>query len=143
MIKYKYLTTFLAVILLFIMYRSMLPVEIIGVHRPGETLAVVIVNNFPLTRHGKISWWKDHQQQLQEMNGFINSPENHIILFLQTEYKKDSGTDQDSDLLCFKEMHDAANCVSKDNRPLLIWHYPDGRTEYITENIFQRFLRHL
>ncbi|MDU4094821.1 MAG: DUF943 family protein [Pantoea sp.] len=143
MIKYKSLTTILAAILLFIVYRSIQPVKIIGVHRPGETLAVVIVKNFPLTRHGKISWWENHQQQLQEMNGFINSPENHIILFLQTEYKKDSGTDQDSDLLCFKEMPDAANCVSKDNRPLLIWHYPDGRTEYITENIFQRFLRHL
>ncbi|MGD8105282.1 DUF943 family protein [Pantoea sp. FN0302] len=142
MIKYKISLITLSAILLFILYQALLPVEIIGVHKPGKTLAVVIVKNFPLTRVGKISWWKQHQRQLQEKHPFINSPENHIILFLQTEYKKDSGTDQDSDLLCFKDMPGDVNCVSKENRPLLIWHYPDGHTEYETENFFQRFLRH-
>ena len=142
MIKSKFLRSVLAAILLFIVYRAVLPVEVIGVHKPGKTLAVVIVKNFPLTRRGKIAWWKQHQRQLQERHPFINSPENHIILFLQTQYKKDSGTDQDSDLLCFKDIPGEVNCVSKENRPLLIWRYPNGHTEYVTENIFQRFLQH-
>ncbi|GLR10540.1 hypothetical protein GCM10007905_32600 [Mixta theicola] len=61
---------------------------------------------------------------------------------MQDEYKKDSGTDQDSDLLCFDDMPTEVNCISKVNRPLLIWHYPDGHTEYVTENFFQRFLQY-
>lgn len=142
MIKYKYSFAILAITLLFLLYRILLPVEIIGVHKPGETLVVVIVKNFPLTRASKISWWKQHQRQLQEKQPFINSPENHIILFLQADYEKDCGTDQDSDLLCFKDMPGEVNCVSKEKRPLLISRYPNGHTEYVTENLFQRILRH-
>lgn len=143
MIKYKLFKFTVVVTLLLFIWRALIPVEVIGIHKPGETSTVIIVKNFPLTRAGKISWWKNNESQLSKQFPFIASPENHRVVFFETEYKKDSGTDHDSDLLCFKDMSDAANCVSKDNRPLLIWLYPDGRTEYITENIFQRFLRHL
>ncbi|PNS11310.1 hypothetical protein COO59_11805 [Mixta theicola] len=140
MIKYKFLT--IIVTLLFLTYRVLLPVEVVGIHKPGKTSTVVIVKNFPITRIGKISWWKKNHNQLSKQCPFIISPENHRVVFFEAEYKKDSGTDQDSDLLCFDDMPTKVNCISKENRPLLIRHYPDGHTEYVTENFFQRFLQY-
>lgn len=63
----------------------------------------------------------------------------YSIYIYNTHYKKDSGTDQDSDLLCFDDMDTEANCISKENQPLVIHHYRDGHTEYTTESIFRRF----
>ncbi|URQ59881.1 DUF943 family protein [Pantoea alhagi] len=142
MIRYKIFIFTIVATLLFLTYEILLPVKIIGIHKPGKTSTVVIVKNFPVTRAGKISWWRKNHNQLSKQFPFINSPENHRIVFFEAEYKKDSGTDQDSDLLCFKDMSDEANCISKDNRPLLIWRHPNGDTEYVTENVFQRFLQH-
>ena len=119
-----------------------MPVKIRGVHKPGKGLIVVVVKNFPLIRAGKILWWKEHQLELKQQYPSIFSPGIHYVLFLKNDYKKDSGTDEDSDLLCFQEMNTEKNCISKENRPLLVWHDADGHTEYETENIFQRFFRH-
>ena len=141
MIRYK-LLSFIVIALLFTAYRVLLPVKVIGIHKPGETSTIVIVKHFPITRAGKISWWKKNRNKLGKQFPFILSAKNHRVVFFETEYKKDSGTDQDSDLLCFKDIPGEVNCVSKQNRPLLVRHYPDGHTEYITENMFQRFLRH-
>ncbi|ORM77703.1 hypothetical protein HA44_13800 [Mixta gaviniae] len=63
----------------------------------------------------------------------------YFIFIYNTHYKKDSGTDQDSDLLCFEDMATEQNCISKENRPLIVWHYPDGHTEYETESLLRRF----
>ncbi|AUY26122.1 DUF943 family protein [Mixta calida] len=134
--KYRYLFIFS---LLLFFFRLLLPVKIIGVHKLGETSTIVIVKNFPLTRMGKISWWQQHQSELHRKWPFIGSVKNHRILFFQADYQKDSGTDQDSDLLCFEEMATEQNCISKENRPLIIRRYPDGHIEYETESILRRF----
>lgn len=143
MMKYKLIYIVLATGLYFLLWRSLTPVEIIGVHKLGTTSAVVIVKNFPLTRSGSISWWKRRQFQLQQKWPFLNSSNTQSIFFFQTNYQENSGTDEDSDLLCFEERVDKENCISKQNRPLVVIYYPDGRILYKTENFFQRFLRHL
>ncbi|HCW47596.1 MAG TPA: hypothetical protein DGH25_09525, partial [Erwiniaceae bacterium] len=77
------------------------------------------------------------QSELHRKWPFIGSVKNHRILFFQADYQKDSGTDQDSDLLCFEEMATEQNCISKENRPLIIRRYPDGHIEYETESILR------
>ncbi|ARJ42841.1 hypothetical protein B1H58_12925 [Pantoea alhagi] len=118
-------------------YRICHPTRIIGIHQVSENIIVLVVQHFPWTKQGKISWWQRNQSGVFSK---LNIQENNYSVFIyNTCYKKDSGTDQDSDLLCFKDMATEESCISKENRPLIIWRYRDGHTEYTTESIFRRF----
>ncbi|AUX94338.1 DUF943 family protein [Mixta gaviniae] len=113
------------------------PTKLIGVHQPSDNVIVLIVDHFPWTKKGKISWWENNRSKI--FNRLKFDKEKYFIFIYNTHYKKDSGTDQDSDLLCFEDMATEQNCISKENRPLIVWHYPDGHTEYETESLLRRF----
>ena len=141
--KFKVLKVILIVSLLFFLGQELLPVKVIGIHKPGTTSTVVVVKNFPITREGKIRWWEKNRLQLQQKFPFIGSPQNHRVLFFVSSYRKNHGTDEDSDLLCFKDMASEKNCISKENRPLVVWYNPDSSIEYETQYFFDPFLRRL
>lgn len=130
----------LAFILFFctcILFHFCYPVRIIGMHKASEYTVVLVVEHFPLTKKSKISWWESHKAGIFNALNFHSN--DYTIYIYNTHYKKDSGTDQDSDLLCFEDMATEQNCISKENRPLIVWHYPDGHTEYETESLLRRF----
>ncbi|SHO58240.1 DUF943 family protein [Vibrio quintilis] len=103
--------------LIYVSYLWFRPVEIIDVHHSGIWTTRVVVKSFPLTHRKKIQWWKEHKNWLKDKydiprvdkNGFFN------VTFWEigSGYKTDTGTDQDSDLLCFKDMKTNANCIEK------------------------------
>ena len=111
--------------------------EIITIHRTSKHSLTMLVDHFPWTKKGKIAWWKEHHEEIFRQMNFNESI--YSIYIFNSRYKKDSGTDQDSDLLCFEEMATEQNCISKENRPLIIRRYPDGHIEYETESILRRF----
>ncbi|MGD8105277.1 DUF943 family protein [Pantoea sp. FN0302] len=128
---------FLSLLFITAGYHLYYPTRVIGIHHTSEHIIVIVVEHFPWTKKGKIRWWERHRNDIFNQ---VNFKENvYSIYIYNTHYKKDSGTDQDSDLRCFEEMNTAANCISKENRPLIIRHYRDGHTEYTTESIFRRF----
>ncbi|CAM3983556.1 hypothetical protein VA7868_03653 [Vibrio aerogenes CECT 7868] len=109
----------LAVFICGLIYTSYLwlrPVEIIDIHQ-DENWSDVIVNNFPVTKSEKISWWNKNKTFLHskysvpapDKNGYF-----HVTFWdIGSGYKADTGTDQDSDLLCFDDMKTNANCIEK------------------------------
>ena len=118
-------------------FRLYYPTEIITIHRTSKHSLTMLVDHFPWTKKGKIAWWKEHHEEIFFFMYFNESI--YSIYIFNSRYKKDSGTDQDSDLLCFEEMATEQNCISKENRPLIIRRYPDGHIEYETESILRRF----
>ncbi|WP_368928443.1 DUF943 family protein [Mixta calida] len=118
-------------------FRLYYPTEIITIHRTSKHSLTMLVDHFPWTKKGKIAWWKEHHEDIFRQMNFNESI--YSIYIFNSRYKKDSGTDQDSDLLCFEEMATEQNCISKENRPLIIRRYPDGHIEYETESILRRF----
>ncbi|POU50234.1 DUF943 family protein [Mixta calida] len=118
-------------------FRLYYPTEIITIHRTSKHSLTMLVDHFPWTKKGKIAWWKEHHEEIFRQMNFNESI--YSIYIFNSRYKKDSGTDQDSDLLCFEEMATEQNCISKENRPLIIRRYPDGHIEYETESILRRF----
>ena len=118
-------------------FRLYYPTEIITIHRTSKHSLTMLVDHFPWTKKGKIAWWKEHHEEFFRQMNFNESI--YSIYIFNSRYKKDSGTDQDSDLLCFEEMATEQNCISKENRPLIIRRYPDGHIEYETESILRRF----
>ncbi|MDU6537938.1 DUF943 family protein [Mixta calida] len=118
-------------------FRLYYPTEIITIHRTSKHSLTMLVDHFPWTKKGKIAWWKEHHEEIFRQMNFNESI--YSIYIFNSRYKKDSGTDQDSDLLCFEEMATEQNCISKENRPLIVWRYRDGHIEYETESILRRF----
>ncbi|POY66355.1 hypothetical protein C3402_18215, partial [Pantoea sp. PSNIH3] len=108
-------------------FRLYYPTEIITIHRTSKHSLTMLVDHFPWTKKGKIAWWKEHHEEIFRQMNFNESI--YSIYIFNSRYKKDSGTDQDSDLLCFEEMATEQNCISKENRPLIIRRYPDGHIE--------------
>ncbi|WP_261887388.1 DUF943 family protein [Vibrio aerogenes] len=97
-------------------YLWLRPVEIMGVHQQGIWTNIV-VKNFPLRFRNKIKWWEENKSSLQKKYE-IPVPDaygNYVISLwdIGSGYRKDTGTDQDSDLLCFNDMKTKANCIEK------------------------------
>ncbi|WP_420911328.1 DUF943 family protein [Winslowiella iniecta] len=73
---------------------------------------------------------------------------DYRVTFWVADYKIDSETVQDSDLLCFNEMKSKANCIEKDNQPMAVWYrydtrqilfsFDNGTTSYMKNDITGR-----
>ncbi|ANI83993.1 DUF943 family protein [Kosakonia oryzae] len=99
------------------LWYSLTPVEIVAVHN-GNTL---LVRHFPLLKSRQIAWWEANKGMIQARYGIPHKDENGFYdVYIQgfgDGYRIDHGTDEDSDLLCFDDIADAARCIEKD--PLL------------------------
>jgi len=102
------------------------PTKVIDVHYSKKfDNYFVIVEHFPLTRNNKIRWWEENKSLFKEKYHVPIGECDYGISFWVGNYKTDSGTDQDSDLLCFDEMITKKNCIEKDHRPMKIWYRKD------------------
>lgn len=87
------------------------PVEIVAVHEKG----IVLVDNFPKYRFFKILWWENNREILLNKYG-VGALDRYGDFSIYVHdfgagYKVNTG--QDSDLLCFYEMKEKANCLVK------------------------------
>lgn len=127
---------------LFLLYVNQ-PTVIIDVHNDKNTKGYyLIVRNFPLTDLGKIYWWEKNKFKLaRKYNIPVDKPE-FTISFWVGDYKKDSGTDHDSDLLCFSDMESEQNCIEKGNQPLTIWYIEhSNQTVYLLNEWKNKYVR--
>lgn len=107
------------------------PTQVDAVHRDGSvSYAAVLVTHFPLTDRGRINWWLENKERLKLQYG-IPAPDedgSYKIVFRAWDgiYRIDSGTDEDSDLRCFQDMQEEANCIVKADIPLEVSRRRDG-----------------
>lgn len=102
-----------AVILSYILWLNLRPVNIIAVHHDGH-YSDVLVDNFPVTARGKISWWLENRDMLKQRYGIpkISSYGSYSIVFW---YFGDGYMEEGKyDRLCFREMKTGKNCIEKD-----------------------------
>lgn len=128
MIKRIFLVAGLA-ILAVVVWWSLKPVEIVAVHDHNTLL----VKNFPLLKSRQIAWWEANKEMIKEKYGIpVLDEKGFYTVYFQgfgEGYRADSGTDEDSDLLCFEDMPGPANCIEKD--PLFsVSHSPNVDISY-------------
>ena len=125
------------------------PTEIVAVHVSRSDYAFrIIIKNPPLTDQGKIGWWIENKRYFKDKYNVPVGEKDYSISFWVSDYKVDSGTDQDSDLLCFDDMDTPANCIEKNNNPLTVWYRHDtnqmliflnnGKTKWLRNDITGR-----
>ena len=117
MIKNKKITwpilAITAVILSYILWLNLRPVNIIAVHHDGSFNSV-LVDNFPVTARGKINWWLKNRDMLKRRYDIpkISSYGSYSIVFW---YFGDGYMEEGKyDRLCFREMKTEKNCIEKD-----------------------------
>ena len=117
MIKNKKITwpilAITAVILSYILWLNLRPVNIVAVHHDGSFNSV-LVDNFPVTARGKINWWLKNRDMLKRRYDIpkISSYGSYTIVFW---YFGDGYMEEGKyDRLCFREMKTEKNCIEKD-----------------------------
>ncbi|WP_053116020.1 DUF943 family protein, partial [Winslowiella iniecta] len=128
----------------FIGWHLMQPTEIIDTHRLNNKNSFdIIARHLPITDKGKIQWWEKNKKKLGKENSILLEPNDYRISFWVSSYKVDSGTDQDSDLLCFDNMNAKANCIEKDNQPMTIWYIAEkGQTIFLLNNWKNKYIKY-
>lgn len=89
-------------------------VKIIAVHNNGD-FSSVLVENFPYTDKGKITWWLKNKDNLQSKY-HIPKPSSHdyfsITFWLFGDgYQERKGDDR----YCFEDMPSSKNCIERNN----------------------------
>ncbi|PIJ43728.1 DUF943 family protein [Tatumella sp. OPLPL6] len=119
-----FLTLAISVLLIFTLWISLRKVEVVAVYKEGDFISI-LVNNFPLTDSGKISWWLKNRNTLQEK---YNLPQPYqktfssIVFWDFAEGYKEQGK---YDRRCFDGREPPLNCIEK-NIILTIWNSPKG-----------------
>lgn len=120
-----FLTVAISLLLIFTLWISLRKVEIVAVYKEGDFISI-LVKNFPLTDSGKISWWLQNRNTLQEK---YNLPQPYhktfssIIFWDFAEGYKEKGK---YDRRCFNDRNAPLNCIEK-NIILTIWNSPQGK----------------
>lgn len=107
------LLTFSIALLAFFYWFTGRPVNIIAVHHDGSFNSV-LVDHFPVTARGKISWWLENRDMLKQRYGIpkVSSYGSYTIVFW---YFGDGYMEEGKyDRLCFREMKTEKNCIEKD-----------------------------
>ena len=108
------LLIFGCVLISYLIWSSMRPVEIIAIHNRGSHFNSVIVKNFPFTDRGKIAWWLKNKEILKGKYNIPNpGPDGtfYLTFWLFGDGYKEEGK---YDRLCFEDMKTKKNCIEKD-----------------------------
>lgn len=137
MIKLKYIV-YLFILLLLIAYtvfRLSLSPKVVGIHRDGSYIDV-LVENFPYTDQGKITWWQNNSSMMREYFNIPSASGNgqyHISFWDFNEGYKPIGK---YDRLCFEDFKVNANCIDK-NKLMEIVSNKDGQISLLTDKRYE------
>ncbi|WPO94452.1 DUF943 family protein [Buttiauxella sp. HR94] len=112
-----------------------LPTKIVGIHRDGSYIDV-LVENFPYTDQGKITWWQNNSSMMRE---YFNTPsasgngQYHISFWDFNEGYKPIGK---YDRLCFQDFKVNANCIDK-NKLMEVVSNKDGQVSILTDERYE------
>lgn len=108
-----------------------LPTKIVAIHRDGSYIDV-LVENFPYTDQGKITWWQNNKSMMRDYFNIPSASGNgpyHISFWDFNEGYKPIGT---YDRLCFGDFKVNANCIDK-NKLMEIASNKDGQISLLTD----------
>ena len=101
-----------AVLLVYLLWLFLHPVEIVAVHHKNG-FSDILVKNFPFTDKGRISWWLENRAMLKEKYNVPNRDDNGT--FLVTIFLFGDGYQKDiiDERLCFDEIKSELRCIDK------------------------------
>lgn len=143
MTKFKWLIMTVSISTGMLTWWLILPTKIIDVHYKSDIRSYyIIVKNLPFTDRRKIQWWENNKPHFKQLFHIPVDENGYAINFWIGKYRSDSGTAQDSDLLCFDDMQSKDNCIAKDNQPMTIWFskYTD-ETIYLLNNWDNKYIK--
>jgi len=113
------IVTLIAALCSFALWRIFQSPQIVNIHQDGH-LTNIVMKNFPLTNKARIAWWLKNKDYLKEVYGvpvpYIEDGNFNLIIWdIGDGYRVNRMTEQDSDLLCFKDMKTKANCIEKND----------------------------
>jgi len=101
-------------LLSYVIWLSLRPVKIIATHQRSSNFSDILVNNFPFTDKGKITWWLENKDMIKSKYMVPNPGEDgsfYVTFWLFGDgYKKEGKYDR----LCFDDMKKKENCIEKD-----------------------------
>jgi len=115
--------------LTYVTWRAAQPVQIDAVHKDGSHTDI-LVTHFPLTDRGRIEWWEHNRARLKADYGIPEPDEegNFTVVFWAWDgvYRVWGSVHGDSDLFCFEDKPEEANCIIKSDQPLEVTRRRDG-----------------
>lgn len=112
-----------------------LPTKIVGIHRDGSYIDA-LVENFPYTDQGKITWWQNNSSMLREYFNIPSASGNgqyHISFWDFNEGYKPIGK---YDRLCFQDFKVNANCIDK-NKLMEVVSNKGGQVSILTDERYE------
>lgn len=100
------------ILLCFFLWLTHRPVKIIAVHN-NDNFSDVLVDHFPLTTQGKITWWQENKDILKSRYDIPDMTSNrgyNITFWLFGDGYMEPDED---DNLCFTDMKTKKNCIEK------------------------------
>lgn len=88
------------------------PVKIIAIHKDGDYSAV-LVNHFPFTDRGKITWWHNNKEMLKTRYGVPSASSDGsftVTFWIFGEGYMEEGKHEQ---LCFPDMKQKKRCIEK------------------------------
>lgn len=100
------------VLLGYLSWLSLRPVEIISVHEDGN-FSDVLVRNFPFTDKGKIKWWLKNKGLLQERFNIPNPAKDGFFSVVFWDFGEGYKEEGKYDRRCFNDMQSKVRCIDK------------------------------
>lgn len=88
-------------------------VEIIAVHQRHE-ISSILVNHFPFTDRGRISWWFKNKDMLKKRYGAPRPDCDGSFTVIFWDFGDGYKEEGKSDRLCFDKMKSVKNCIEKE-----------------------------
>lgn len=114
-------------------WRVAQPVQVDAVHKEGAH-SDILVTHFRLTDRGRIEWWENNRARLKTDYGVPEADEDgyFTVLFWAWDgvYRVYGSVYGDSDLRCFEDKPEEANCIVKSDQPLQVTRLRDGSFFY-------------
>lgn len=99
-------------LLIYFLWLSLRPVEIIAVHKDGE-FSSVLVKNFSSTDKGKINWWLNNKEMLQRQYDIPSLSSDGFFTVTFWDFGEGYKEEGKYDRRCFEDMKNPKNCIDK------------------------------
>lgn len=102
------------VLLGYLFWLSLRPVEIVAVHENGSHSSV-LVKAFPFTDKGKINWWLKNKEMLKDKYGIPKPDSDRSFTIVFWDFGDGYKEEGKYDRRCFEDMKTKENCIDKNS----------------------------
>jgi len=137
MIKFKHIVYLfiLSLLIAYTTFRLSLPPKVVGIHRDGSYIDV-LVENFPYTDQGKITWWQNNNSMMRDYFNIPSASGNGQYHISFWDFNEGYKPIDKYDRLCFEDFKVNANCIDK-NKLMEIVSNKDGQISLLTDKRYE------